>query len=346
MDDQDEALAFYTEVLGFEKKTEIPLGEARWLTVVSPGDPDGTELVLEPSSHPAVAPFKEALVADGIPFTSFAVDDVHAEFERLRVSVFVSSRSRSRWVRSRRPSSTTRAATCSRSRRRSRSVGHDRGVVIARFVDACAADDRIVAAFLAGSYATGTADAYSDLDLGVITTDAAYADVIADRRALIGRLGEPLFLDDFGRAWNVFFILADGTEGEIFFGARERWRRSTWGRSSRSLDERGILAGAEFPFSPPDADEQGEHLRQIVNWFWHELSHFITALGLGDLWWAYGQLEAMRGHCVNLMRIQHGAEAQDEPYKKLAKAIPVSELARFGRRSARWSARRCSMLHS
>ena len=92
------------------------------------------------------------------------------------------------------------------------------------------------------------------------------------------------------------------------------------------LDERGILAGAEFPFSPPDADAQREHLRQIVNWFWHELSHFIAALGRGDLWWACGQLEAMRSLCVNLMRIQHGAEAQDEPYEKLAKAIPVSEL--------------------
>jgi catechol 2,3-dioxygenase-like lactoylglutathione lyase family enzyme len=84
VDDQDEALAFYTEILGFEKKTEIPMGEARWLTVVSPGDPDGTELVLEPSSHPAVPPFKEALVADGIPFASIAVDDVPAEFERLQ----------------------------------------------------------------------------------------------------------------------------------------------------------------------------------------------------------------------------------------------------------------------
>ena len=205
-------------------------------------------------------------------------------------------------------------------------MGHDRGVVIARFVDACAADDRIVAAFLAGSHATGTADAYSDLDLGVITTDAAYADVIADRRALIGRLGEPLFLDHFGRAWNVFFILADGTEGEIFFGREGALEEIDVGPFEPLLDERGILAGAEFPFSPPDADAQGEHLRQIVNWFWHELSHFIAALGRGDLWWAYGQLEAMRGHCVNLMRIQHGAEAQDEPYEKLAKAIPVSEL--------------------
>ncbi|MFC0864539.1 VOC family protein [Sphaerimonospora cavernae] len=84
VDDQDKALRFYTEVLGFVKKTEIPLGEARWLTVVSPDDPDGVELVLEPDGHPAVKPFKEALMEDGIPFTSFAVDDVRAEFERLR----------------------------------------------------------------------------------------------------------------------------------------------------------------------------------------------------------------------------------------------------------------------
>jgi catechol 2,3-dioxygenase-like lactoylglutathione lyase family enzyme len=83
VDDQEKALRFYTDVLGFEKKTEVPLGEHRWLTVVSPEDPDGVELVLEPDDHPAVRPFKEALVADGIPFTSFAVADVHAEFDRL-----------------------------------------------------------------------------------------------------------------------------------------------------------------------------------------------------------------------------------------------------------------------
>ena len=83
VDDQDKALAFYTDVLGFVKKTEVPLGDARWLTVVSPDEPDGVELLLEPDAHPAAKPFKDALVADGIPFTSFAVDDCHAEFERL-----------------------------------------------------------------------------------------------------------------------------------------------------------------------------------------------------------------------------------------------------------------------
>jgi len=83
VDDQEKALRFYTDVLGFLKKNDVPMGEHRWLTVVSPEEPDGVELVLEPSAHPAVGPFKEALVADGIPFTSFAVADVHKEYERL-----------------------------------------------------------------------------------------------------------------------------------------------------------------------------------------------------------------------------------------------------------------------
>jgi catechol 2,3-dioxygenase-like lactoylglutathione lyase family enzyme len=83
VDDQAKALRFYTEVLGFVKKVEIPLGEHAWLTVVSPEDPDGTEISLEPDEHPAARPFKEALVEDGIPFASFAVDDVATEYERL-----------------------------------------------------------------------------------------------------------------------------------------------------------------------------------------------------------------------------------------------------------------------
>jgi catechol 2,3-dioxygenase-like lactoylglutathione lyase family enzyme len=83
VDDQTKALAFYTEVLGFQKKSDVPLGEHRWLTVVSPAAPDGVELVLEPDVHPAAQQFKSALMEDGIPFTSFSVDDVHHEYERL-----------------------------------------------------------------------------------------------------------------------------------------------------------------------------------------------------------------------------------------------------------------------
>ena len=84
VDNQDKALDFYTKVLGFVKKTEVPMGEHRWLTVVGPADPDGVELLLEPDGHPAAGPFKRALVEDGIPFTSFAVADVHAEYQRLQ----------------------------------------------------------------------------------------------------------------------------------------------------------------------------------------------------------------------------------------------------------------------
>jgi catechol 2,3-dioxygenase-like lactoylglutathione lyase family enzyme len=83
VDDQRAALAFYTDVLGFTKRHDIPLGTDSWLTVVSPDSPDGPELLLEPSSHPAVKPYRDALVEDGIPLAQFAVDDVGAEHIRL-----------------------------------------------------------------------------------------------------------------------------------------------------------------------------------------------------------------------------------------------------------------------
>ena len=84
VDDQQRALTFYTEVLGFQPKNDVPMGEHRWLTVVSPEHPDGVELLLEPNDHPAARAYQQALVADGIPFTSFAVPDVQASYEALR----------------------------------------------------------------------------------------------------------------------------------------------------------------------------------------------------------------------------------------------------------------------
>jgi predicted enzyme related to lactoylglutathione lyase len=83
VDDQRAALAFYTDVLGFAKHHDIPIGEHSWLTVVSPESPAGPELLLEPAGHPAVKPYRDALVEDGIPLAQFAVDDVAAEYERL-----------------------------------------------------------------------------------------------------------------------------------------------------------------------------------------------------------------------------------------------------------------------
>ncbi len=84
VDDQDEALEFYTEVLGFVKKQDFPVGDARWLTVVSPDEYEGTELVLEPNGNPASRDFTEKLYEQGIPYTAFQVDDIEAEYERMR----------------------------------------------------------------------------------------------------------------------------------------------------------------------------------------------------------------------------------------------------------------------
>jgi catechol 2,3-dioxygenase-like lactoylglutathione lyase family enzyme len=86
VDDQAKALTFYTDVLGFQKHHDVPLGDHSWLTVVSPSAPDGPELLLEPAGHPAVKPYRDALAADGIPLAQFAVDDVEAEYDRLRAA--------------------------------------------------------------------------------------------------------------------------------------------------------------------------------------------------------------------------------------------------------------------
>jgi predicted nucleotidyltransferase len=198
--------------------------------------------------------------------------------------------------------------------------------VIDRFVEACSADRRIVASFLGGSLARGGADEFSDLDLCVIAEDDAVDDVGADRAALVRRLGEPVFLEDFGIERHVFFILADGTEGEIFlFGVGELDRIEA-DRVRPLLDERGILPAMGFAGSRPDPAEQIEELRRALLWFWHDLSHFTAAIGRSQLWWAAGQLEALRGSCLTLARIEHGIEVHDEPYEKIDTLIPPGEM--------------------
>ncbi len=154
----------------------------------------------------------------------------------------------------------------------------------------------------------------------------AYDDVVAERASIIGRLGEPLFLESFGRDDIAFFILADGTEGELFFARAGGLDAIHTGPYRPLVDRTGILAGAEFPFTEPDPVEQVEELRRILQWFWHDLSHFIAAIGRGQLWWAAGQLEALRAYCVNLARIEQHVEAQDEPYEKLDHVMSTTSL--------------------
>jgi hypothetical protein len=201
---------------------------------------------------------------------------------------------------------------------------------VGRFVAACQADTRVVAAFLSGSHATGTADAHSDLDLGLVTADCAHTEFLAGRESFVRLLGEPLFLEDFGSPETLFFVLSDGTEGEIAVGRESQFRHAAYGPYRVLLDKQGILAGATFEGRHSDADEQRETLRRLIVWFWHDLSHFITAIARDHRWWAYGQLEVLRRSCLNLARLQRDfadADVGAECYFKVEQTLPAEELA-------------------
>jgi len=199
-----------------------------------------------------------------------------------------------------------------------------------RFVTTCQADARIVAAFLGGSYATGTADAHSDIDLYVITTDEAYEAFLAGRETFVRSLGDPLFLEYFGKPYGYFFILADGVEGELWIGRQSHFQHIHGGAYTVLVDKQGILAGVDFPLHEAEPTEQTETLRQLIMNFWHEIGHFHKALARNQLWFAYGSLEIMRHICVNLARLRHNfadADIGEEPYFKVEQAMPVAELA-------------------
>ncbi len=199
-----------------------------------------------------------------------------------------------------------------------------------RFVKACLADDRIVAAFLGGSYAKGHADAYSDVDLCVITTDEAFEEFFNEREAFLRLLGDLVFLEDFDIPNIAFYIFADDTEGELNFGRESRMDQIHSGPFKILLDKKNILSEAIFPPFEPPASEQIQKLRGQIYGFWHELSHFITAMGRNQFWWARGQLEALRSKCVNLARLKHNfldPDIGDEAYFKIENVMPVEQLS-------------------
>ncbi len=207
---------------------------------------------------------------------------------------------------------------------------HDPQAIIDRFVTACGADARIVAATLYGSHARGAADEHSDLDLGLITTDEDFEAFVAGRDDFIRRLGDPLFIEDFGSSVGVYFILSDGAEVELALGRASEFKHDHGGPYIVLLDKKELLEGAIFPRRQPEESQQVKVLRQQVFWFWHDLSHFTTAMARGQLWWACGQLEVLRHICVNLVRLRHNFADPDvgnDPYFKIENAIPVEQLA-------------------
>jgi predicted nucleotidyltransferase len=203
----------------------------------------------------------------------------------------------------------------------------ERGHVVERFTEICARDERIVAAFVGGSVARGASDRFSDLDLCVVASDDAFAAVAAERSTIIEALGMPLFCQDWGDEDPVLFaILADGTEVELHCIAEGRLEQAQVGPIRPLLDRGGILVGLELPVRPPGRDDLRADCRRILAWFWHDVAHTVAALGRDQLWWAHGQVEALRGSCVNLIRVTQGSRANDEAYWKIEEEISVGPL--------------------
>jgi predicted nucleotidyltransferase len=202
--------------------------------------------------------------------------------------------------------------------------------ILDRFVKACQPDERIVAALLVGSYVKGKADEHSDLDLYLITTDEAYDDLVSKREAFVRLLGEPLFMEDFDLPGIVFLIFPDGSEVEISY-VRERQANHVFSEPFEVLlDKKNITAGVVSRDHEVDRDGQTEKMRRLIYWFWHELSHFIAAMGRGQLWWAHGQLGALRLYCMNLARLQNDfsdADVGEEGYFKIENVLPVEQLS-------------------
>ena len=199
-----------------------------------------------------------------------------------------------------------------------------------RFVDACRADDRVVAAFLGGSHVKGYADAHSDVDLCVITTDQSFEEFCSQREAFLRSLGEMVFHEDFDIPDISLYIYADDTEGELNCGQEGRLDRIHSGPFRILVDKKKILADATFPPFKPSPPERIEKLRDHIYIFWHELSHFITAMGRDQLWWARGQLDSLRAICVNLARLKHDfldPDFGEEAYFKIETVMPVEQLS-------------------
>jgi predicted nucleotidyltransferase len=150
-------------------------------------------------------------------------------------------------------------------------------VIVDRFVAVCQADVRVVAAFLRGSYTTGKADDYSDLDLGLITTDEGFEGFVAERQTFMRLLGEPLFVETFNLPNFIFFFFSNGTEGELSVGRTSDFNQINRGSYQTLLDKTGILTGTVFTGNQPTQAEQLETARRFMYWFWHDLSHFIVS---------------------------------------------------------------------
>jgi len=176
---------------------------------------------------------------------------------------------------------------------------------VERFRAMCQADPRIVAAFVGGSLATGTADEYSDIDVYLIIADEAYASFLADRAAFMRQLGEPVFLEDFdGFGFDmVLFIFEDGIKGELALAKASSFLHIHEGPYRVLVDETGLLKGIAFPIERVPIEEQRRNLIAHLRFFWRGFLVMSQALGRGNLLSAATYLEGVRRRLVSVCRL-------------------------------------------
>jgi hypothetical protein len=192
-------------------------------------------------------------------------------------------------------------------RRKDEAVQPAQQATLARFTAACQRDERVIASFLGGSYATDTSDAYSDLDLYLITTDEAYAAFFAERKAFLKQLGEPVLQEDFNDFGfdMILFIFTTGVEGELALGREGAFDLLHGGPFTPLIDKKGILTEKVFPWNKPTEAAQREICRHLLYWFWRDLSHFAKVVARSHLWAAQGDLEKLRLTCLNLIHLRY-----------------------------------------
>jgi hypothetical protein len=203
--------------------------------------------------------------------------------------------------------------------------------ILDAFSSACVEDDRFLAAFVGGSFATGSADVFSDLDLYAIIRADAYEEFLKNHAKWMAQLGEPVFLEHFdGFGFDMFvFIFENGVQGELGIAKPDKFTHIHGGPYKVLVDKEGLLDGVSFPWQRPTEDQQVQALRKQLHWFWRDLSLFSVAMGRNQPWTAMGYLESMRQRCVNLTRMKHNFEQWTEGYERIEQVVPDEELTHF-----------------
>jgi predicted nucleotidyltransferase len=197
----------------------------------------------------------------------------------------------------------------------------DVAAMLDRFTQLCRSDDRILAGLLVGSHAAGSPDAQSDIDVQVVVDAAMYDAVVTSRAELVRALGQALFIEDFDLPDTVFAIFADGTELELSIARADELVLD--GPYRIVVDKTDVIGRAATGPAPRDGTEA---VRRQITWFWHDLSHFATALARGQLVWAYGQLDDLRRYRLNLARLHADPNADMEAYWKADATLPIEDL--------------------